>query len=158
MKETDERYTPEYVLDVVRAFANGPISLDPCTTPDNRTRALRFFTKEDDGLGRDWGVKIDDVVWVNPPYSRGQLRVWVGACLKAYPAHVIALLPCDLGSVAGQAVAGTASRICFPKGRIRFISPTDDIKTGAKQPSMLAYWGSAPNAFVLHFSRLGVVR
>ena len=52
MKESDQRFTPQDVLDVVREFA--PIMLDPCTTEANPVGAALHFTAQDDGLGTEW--------------------------------------------------------------------------------------------------------
>jgi phage N-6-adenine-methyltransferase len=38
-------------------------TLDPCATADN-TKCTRFFTKQADGLGQDWG---HHAVFCNPP-------------------------------------------------------------------------------------------
>ncbi len=169
-KESDERYTPEDVLDVVRAFAGGPIALDPCTTADNRTRALSFYTKETNGLAQKWVAPLFGpapstlrVTWVNPPYSRGALPLWVEkiltSCHTRETPHIVSLLPNDLGSKAGQRVARYATMLCFPKGRIRFITPgVGQAKTGAKQPSVIAYWGDQQDRFEEYFSHLGACR
>lgn len=70
--ETDRRLTPEYILEAVREFApDGRIALDPCTEPDNPTDAKVYYTREDDGLARDWNsiAERGGVVFVNPPFS-----------------------------------------------------------------------------------------
>jgi phage N-6-adenine-methyltransferase len=155
MTDTDERYTPEHILDVVRRF--GPIACDPCTTEGNRTRAKTHYTAETDGLAQTWPA---GVVWVNPPYSRGSLYPWVLACSTwgcLDGRHIIALIPSDLGSAAGARAAETASALCFVRGRIRFDSPEGPAKTGAKQPSIIVYWGDGPQRFADIFRDLGSV-
>jgi len=49
----------------------GKFDLDPCATKEN-TKAKNFFTKEQDGLKQKWFGKV----FVNPPYSRGNLGKW----------------------------------------------------------------------------------
>jgi phage N-6-adenine-methyltransferase len=61
-------YTPQYLLSAPRAYFGGTIPLDPCTSADNPTAAKRFYTKETNGLERDWSRH--DGVFVNPPYGK----------------------------------------------------------------------------------------
>lgn len=158
MADTDERYTPAWVLDVVRSYA--PIACDPCTTRDNRVGADTYYALPDDGLHSAWRPKADGVVWVNPPYSRGQLPRWVDRMVTAAvvdDSEIIALLPSDLGSRAGQRVAASADALCFIAGRLVFDGPPGyDVRTGAKQPSILAYWGERSKKFAAHFAQIGV--
>ena len=65
--ETDERYTPDWVLDLVIA-ALGEIDLDPCADPQRRVKASRHFTKEDNGLVQAWSGRV----FLNPPYSNSK--------------------------------------------------------------------------------------
>lgn len=160
MKPSDERYTPEWLLNIVRAYA--PIACDPCTTRDNRTRAEVYYHAGDCDceIEHEWPRASSGVCWVNPPYSRGELARWVGECISqaARGSEVIALLPGDLGTRAGQTVASSSDAICFVRGRIVFGGPDGyEIKTGAKQPSVLAYFGDRAKRFGAHFGRLGVV-
>lgn len=158
--ETDERFTPEHVLEVVRQFA--PIYLDPCTTPENPVGAENFFTAEDDGLseGRGWYCGDGDrVAFVNCPYSRGELARWMRRIVsESREFHgIIALIPSDLGTEAGQLVAQTADAICFVKGRLTFSTPAGKLDAGAKQASIMPYWGKETQRFERVFAQLGVV-
>ena len=63
-----EHYTPLWILDAARRVL-GTIDLDPATSSyanAKRVRAERFFTREDDGLSRDWIGRV----WLNPPGGR----------------------------------------------------------------------------------------
>ena len=61
---TDERYTPEWVLDLVTKILGG-IDLDPCADPKRRVAASNHFTKEENGLERPWSGRV----FLNPPFS-----------------------------------------------------------------------------------------
>lgn len=61
---TDERYTPQWVLDLV-TLVLGAIDLDPCADPQRRVQAAQHFTKQDDGLERPWRGRV----FLNPPFS-----------------------------------------------------------------------------------------
>lgn len=62
---SDERYTPNWVLDLVEQILNG-IDLDPCADPQRRVPAKRHYTKEDNGLSIGWSGKV----FLNPPFSK----------------------------------------------------------------------------------------
>lgn len=52
-------------------------SLDPCADENNH-KCDKYFTKEEDGLTKDWGK---DRVFCNPPYGR-ELAKWVKKCYE----------------------------------------------------------------------------
>ena len=65
----DEWYTPiEYIRSVHKVM--GGIDLDPASSEQaNKTiRAVKYFTKEDDGLQHDWPGRV----FMNPPYSKNK--------------------------------------------------------------------------------------
>lgn len=143
MISSDERYTPQGLVDVACAFGGGRIALDPCAPMHNPTGAHRIVCLPANGLEANWSLLASGgLTFVNPPYSRGQLRLWVAKCVRENgeaDVESIALIPSDLGSQAGAMAARTADAVCFPKGRLSFLSPEGPIKTGAKQPSVLVY-------------------
>jgi hypothetical protein len=160
VSESDERYTPEHVLDVVRDFAADQIALDPCAPAfRNVTRARVTFNVEQDGLAQEWShfVPGGSVAFVNPPYSRGQLIKWADKCVRERELERIALIPSDLGSKAGALAAATADALCFVRGRLAFGSPEGQLPQGAKQPSVLVYWGDRAKRFQRIFDQLGTV-
>lgn len=63
--KSHEWFTPPKIIELVREVM-GSIDLDPCSCEEaNKTvQASRFFTKEDDGLLRDW---MGPNIFVNPP-------------------------------------------------------------------------------------------
>lgn len=67
---SDEWYTPRELVDSL-----GEFDLDPCA-PVKRLwdTAKKHFTKEDDGLSKDWEGKR---VWLNPPYSKPLIDLFV---------------------------------------------------------------------------------
>lgn len=161
MAESDERYTPQGVLDVVRAVA--PIGLDPCTTKDNPTGAKRWFTAEDNGLGKAWFGEQPELAFVNPPYSRGQLLLWALQVLEqvhqARGHEAIVLTPCDLGTKWAQALFEGCTAFAGWRGRIEFLTPDGSFDAGAKQPSLFWYFGERAERFARVFrDRANVVR
>lgn len=149
-KESDERYTPEHVLEVVRRVA--PIALDPCTTPGNPTGAARFFTAASDGLAQPW--LGDGLVWVNPPYSRGALAAWTRRVAREgwTRRECIVLTPCDLGTRWAASLFACAQAAAFWRGRIAFGSPDGQLLTGAKTASCFWYFGERSARFARAFN------
>jgi site-specific DNA-methyltransferase (adenine-specific) len=64
-KGSQEWLTPPEVFDPLNEEFN--FDLDPCTTRDNHLDTPYYFTKEDDGLTRDWGSYRN--IFINPPYG-----------------------------------------------------------------------------------------
>lgn len=135
------KLTPAYVLDPVRAAMGGTIGLDPCTEPDNPTRARAFHALPDDGLAHSWIGR--GPVWVNPPFGTAQVP-WVARSIEIGQAgEVVALLiPAETGAEHVQAVLAGAGRVTFLAGRIDFGTRTP---TGSpfrlNRPTLIATWG-----------------
>lgn len=61
-----EHYTPAWIVEAAREVLGGAIDLDPasCELANRTVRAVRIFTRQDDGLERDWNAER---VFLNPP-------------------------------------------------------------------------------------------
>jgi hypothetical protein len=71
--------TPRWLIDRIREdVLGGVIDLDPATTPENPTSALRFVCLPDDGIMADWRGSV----FVNPPWGR-TLPLWVERAIVA---------------------------------------------------------------------------
>lgn len=150
MPESDIRFTPQHVLDVVRAFDR--IALDPCTTPDNPVGADRFYTEADDGLNQWWQVRpAPGIAFLNPPYSRGQLLRWADRVAVAWAGvegvESIMLVPADTSTEATQFMLDHANAVAFWDKRICFAGTA-----GAKFANAFFYWGERQGRFKRVFS------
>ena len=67
---TGEWETPQDLFDRLDALYH--FNLDVCATPEN-AKCERYFTKEQDGLSKNWGGYC---AWCNPPYGR-EIGAWV---------------------------------------------------------------------------------
>lgn len=143
--------TPDYLLDLVRKVA--PIGLDPCSNERSTVKAALAYDREQDGLASPWGGL--GLVYVNPPYGRG-VYDWIAKCRNeaAHGAQIIALVAARTDTKWFQGPGATAQLVCFWRGRVRFVCPTDDA-VGAPFPSVLLYWGSAGATFSAVFSGYG---
>ena len=150
--------TPDEVLEVIEAYR--PIRLDPCTTEANPTRALEWYTPEDDGLSQDWEMEKGGLIYINPPYGRA-ISKWVGKAVgestrrpytRAIGTEIIMLLPARTDTSYWQyGILESANAICFVRGRIKF----KGAKSGAPFPSAFAYFGDREGVFMKHFKTLG---
>lgn len=82
-KTSDERYTPQEILDAVAAFWPEGIDLDPCWAPGSLVKARTCWTTEDDGLEQDWSPH--KTIWVNPPFSN--VGPWARECAVNGSSH-----------------------------------------------------------------------
>jgi phage N-6-adenine-methyltransferase len=135
------QFTPSYVLEPVRVDLGGKIDLDPCTTDENPTSALRIYTVEDDGLTRPWWLTFR--VWsifVNPPYSKAR-EPWVDRCIEAgaIGQKVVLLIPAATDTRIFQRAVSTSTAVVFIKGRVKF---------GTLRPNRRQHAASHPSALI----------
>ena len=128
---TDEWATPAATFSALDAEFGG-FNLDPCSTHEN-AKCKRHYTKEDDGLTKDWGGRR---VFCNPPYGR-EIGKWVKKCseeAKKPETTVVALLPARTDTAYfHDYIYGKAREIRFVRGRLHF----NESKSGAPFPSMI---------------------
>lgn len=132
------QFTPLYVLEPARA-ALGGIELDPCTTPDNPTRAARFYSLPQDGAAQPWTAAS---IWVNPPYGKARER-WVDRCVEAADlgSRVVLLIPAHTDTRVFQRAAVTAQAVVFIRGRVKFgVLRPNRRQVAASHPSALICW------------------
>lgn len=131
---SDEWYTPQWIIESL-----GPFDLDPCAAPLNvrpyQTAPL-CYTKEDDGLSKDW----KGCVWMNPPYSSKPLRAFCEKMVRH--GNGIALLANRQDNLLWQEVIfPAATSMIFMRHRIKFIRP-DGISGNPFFGSCLVAFGS----------------
>ena len=135
--------TPKYVLELVRRDLGGRIDLDPCTFPDNPTKAVDFFTVEDDGLRVDWYPAPS--VYCNPPYGRAR-EPWVRKCIAQgteTTSPVILLIPAATDTRIFQEACNTAQAVVFTQGRLKFGTRRENRRQhAASHPSALIGWNT----------------
>lgn len=108
--------TPDYVLEPVRALLGG-IGLDPCTDPDNPTRADHFYCLPNDGCALSWDAGS---VWCNPPYGEARGR-WVDRCIsEGRYRRIVLLIPAHTETRVCQRALSHATSVLFVQGRLRF--------------------------------------
>jgi phage N-6-adenine-methyltransferase len=94
-------------------------TLDPCCE-EHTARCTKFYTYEQNGLVQDWE---GETVFCNPPYSRGNIDVWMYKCFKESlkpRTKVVALVPVSTSSKWFHEFVLGKSDIRYIKGRVRF--------------------------------------
>ena len=105
-------------------------TLDPCCTHLNR-KCEKYYTKEDDGLSKDWSGEI---VFCNPPYGR-ELPKWVRKCYEesSRGATCVMLIPARTDTSYFHDYIYGKHEIRFIRGRLHF----NESKERAPFPSMI---------------------
>ena len=115
----DEWYTPKWIIERL-----GPFDIDPCSAPKDVRPfdiAPTCYAKDDDGLQKQW----NGVVWLNPPYSRPLIRLFVEKLTKH--GNGIALLVNRTDNLLFQEVVFKyATSILFMRHRIKFLNPNGE--------------------------------
>lgn len=137
----DERTTPRAFFDELDAEFR--FTLDVAATPETAL-CVRYLSASTDALSVPWGP--GERCWLNPPYSRGQIRKWLAHAARQ-PALVVALVPADTSTgwwhryvwdeSSHHPRTGVAVR--FPRGRLAFGggAPSAAPQAGAKFASAI---------------------
>jgi hypothetical protein len=143
--------TPPDVVDVVREALGGAIDLDPCASSTPGAIPLADVNAPEvlDGLSMPWAGRV----YVNPPF--GELAAWSAKCAEEAKrgAEVILLLPARTDTAYWHDHLGSASLICFWRGRMKFVGAP----ASCPFPVALAYWGRRPALAHAAFAPRGMV-
>jgi len=150
----NEWYTPREYIDAARVVMGG-IDLDPASTAvaNDVVGATTFFTKEQDGLERDWRGRV----WMNPPYARPLVDQFCERLTDAVRLGDVAEA-CVLVNNATETawfhtLASEASALCFPRRRIHFWHP--DRSAQPLQGQAVVYLGAHAARFRKGFAEFG---
>jgi phage N-6-adenine-methyltransferase len=153
----NEWYTPIEYIEIARDVMGG-IDLDPASSAiaQERIQAGHYFTIDDDGLGLHWFGRV----WLNPPYSQPEIRLFVEKAVSEYVSGRISqciVLTHNYTDTAWFHVGAEHSdAICFTRGRIAFLDP-DGNKAAPTQGQAFFYFGPEPERFAEAFSSVGFV-
>ena len=152
-----EWYTPEAFIILVRRVL-GQIDLDPASSEKaNRiVRATKIYTQSDNGLNKTWRGKI----FMNPPFKNKLIKQFVSKLLQHIRSSEVteAILLTDSCTDTGwfQDALSLAAAYCFPKGRLKFYGPHDEIQF-AQRPQTFFYFGDNVEMFKAVFETKGFV-
>jgi phage N-6-adenine-methyltransferase len=152
-----EWYTPAKYIALAREVL-GEIDLDPASSDgaQKTVRAGDYFTKEDDGLSKEWHGRV----FLNPPYAQPLVSEFIAKMVTEYRAHHVTagiLLTNDCTDTAWfHEAALNATAICFTRGRIRFYN-ADGVGESPTQGQCFYYFGPDVERFASRFADIGIV-
>lgn len=153
----NEWFTPADWVAIARSTL-GEIDLDPAShaIAQQTVQAKRFFTAADDGLSRPWFGRV----WLNPPYNRTLLAPFVDKLVEEHKSsrvsHALLLTHNYTDTDWFHTAAAVARAICFPRGRIHFLSPAGD-ECSPTQGQAFFYFGEDIKPFGRAFDGLGLI-
>lgn len=110
--------TPPVVYDPLNKEFG--FTLDPCCLPET-AKCTKYYTPAEDGLKQDWA---GEVVFCNPPYSRGNIDKWVKKCYQESlkpNTIVVGLFPVSTSAEWFHRWVWKKAELRFVKRRIRFV-------------------------------------
>jgi phage N-6-adenine-methyltransferase len=152
----NEWYTPSQFIEAAR-LAMGSIDLDPasCELANQTIKAGKFYTKEDNGLDKEW---LDNI-WLNPPYAQPLMNQFAEKLVSSLETinQAIVLVNNATETKWFQLMARQASAICFPESRIKFIDKHGNPSGAPLQGQTFLYFGGNTKGFHEHFNQFGFV-
>lgn len=130
---SDEWETPQELFNELDDEFH--FTVDACATDENH-KCPRYYTKEDNGLLKDWG---GERVWLNPPYSK--IAMWVEKAFREGMKDntvVVMLIPARTDTRYFHKFILNRSEIRFVRGRLKFSN-----KGNAPFPSMVVIFRGA---------------
>ena len=152
-----EWYTPAQYIESVRSVMGG-IDLDPASNDlaQKVVKAREYYTLEKSGLNHEWHGRI----FLNPPYGRKIVDEFVDKLSleveKGNVQEFVVLVNNATETKWAQKLLRVSNLVCFPSGRIKFLSPTG-VKNSPLQGQMFLYKGYKINRFCHQFSKYGTV-
>jgi hypothetical protein len=134
------------------------IDLDPASSDAAQAvvQARRYYTIEDDGLSQDWAGRV----WLNPPYARGVVDLWIDRLCREYESGAVTAACCLVNNATEtgwcQRLLSTCRAVWFPTGRIRYWQP-DGTDGPPLQGQAMAYLGPEPYRLAEVIASSGVI-
>lgn len=151
----NEWYTPVQYIDLAREVLGG-IDLDPasCEFANETVKAQLFYSQDNDGLCQKWCGRV----WMNPPYSAELVQKFTEKFVDEYKVGNITEGIVLVNNATETAwfvnMANAASAVVFPRGRIRYQSPTRE-SNAPLQGQAFIYFGDNAKRFLSVFSSIG---
>ena len=154
----NEWYTPLEFIDAARA-AMGSIDTDPasCEAANKTVKARTFYDAEADGLAQEWSGNV----WLNPPYAQPLIQNFAEELATRYAIGQVTagiLLTNNATETKWfQGAIMSASALCFPSGRIKFLDETGKPAKTPLQGQCFMYFGPDVPSFAREFGHFGAI-
>lgn len=153
-----EYYTPSEIVEAARICMGG-IDIDPfsCERANQVVQAAHFFTKEDDGLTKDWNGRI----WINHPFSRKNNLICIDKLFLEHTKHMVEACCITFASTSEAWFQPLLRRPqCYMSPRVRYQNPDGTIFQSPPKGSVVTYVGpgSGLTRFASAFQHLGVIK
>lgn len=147
-KSTNEYYTPAEWVNFARVVFGQGIDLDPasCELANVTVKANRIYTKDDDGLSRDW---TSATLWLNPPYSKGWLPRFSAKLIDSLPniGQAMMLVNATPDTAWFRQLYKSCDRLMFTDHRICFTDANGVKQKGNNRSQALFYFGPNSDRF-----------
>lgn len=154
----NEWYTPKYIIEAAR-MAMGSIDTDPasCEIANSNVKAECYFDINDNGLSQEWTGNV----WLNPPYAQPLVYEFTSMAVNKYLSgeinQAIILVTNATETKHFQYMLEHCSAVCFPVGRIRYISKYGDQLNQGLQGQAILYFGNRIVEFTMAFGEIGKI-
>lgn len=151
----NEWYTPKQYIELAREVL-GEIDVDPasCEYANETVMAKQFYSIENDGLTKHWYGKV----WMNPPYAADFVSRFTEKFIEEYDngniTEGIVLVNNATETSWFINMVQYAKAVVFPKGRIRYESPTKETNAPLQGQAFI-YFGENAAKFISTFSSVG---
>lgn len=148
-------YTPVEYIEAARLVL-GEIDLDPASSAiaQRMVQANNYFTIDDDGLKQKWFGRV----WMNPPYHRELLPLFVNKLVTEYKEgrvkSAIMLTNNCTDTQWFHEAEEACSAVCFTNGRINFYRPNNET-VAPTQGQAFFYFGPDVGRFGEVFRAIG---
>lgn len=156
--QSNEWYTPEWIIKAARKTMAGQIDLDPatCQAANEWIGAEKIHTIHDDGLSQEWRGRV----WLNPPRgkigNKSSQGVWADKLIDEYhQGHVTE------GIMLSKSAPGyewwedlfRCWPVCFVRDRVRFIKldKHGEIADTGRAKAGTSIWYIAPPEWWVNF-------
>lgn len=128
--------TPKPLFERI-AEAFGGFDIDAAASSEN-SLCEKFFSAEENALNQTWSGKV----WCNPPYNNIEAWLEKATTEAVFNVTTVFILPprTDSGWFHRYALS-THAEIAWIRGRVAFVDPTGNMRSGPQGPSFLLGFG-----------------